>query len=1398
MQFNIQNNELRTLATNGKVINEACDIIKNNFIQDIIYLPSQRILSALIAYPPQQKHFVSLLLRSNGRPSKFQCTCEHSKNHWGFCQHVTALIMQLNKQDLENYTQTAAAALKLQKLATNKAETPGTATAANTAADNAVQATPGAATTASKAADNAAQATPGTATAANTAADNAAQATPGAATAANMAADNAAQATPGTAITASKAADTAAQTTPGTATAASKAADNVVQARPGAATATNTAAGNAAQATPGAATAANTAAVKAAQATPGATVSAILSPETSDNSKKTTGKPMTTAINTEATINHTASPTPQLSATGIPATPATASKYPGSAAHYTAQQFYPSDRAANLPAAKASTEPDTTKFHTTPETGSGITHTAPQKDLAVFTLPGTNLLARLLQANLRHEFQSSTENDGELNYEFVLTLPNISTYSAQHGPRLALYIGHEKLYMLANWWQSLEKRQDGEDIKLGKNFIWQTALRSLPAAAENFLDYLSGNLNEDSIYTIEQRTNSFSDWPLTQHDFNELVRVKLAEPGLKITVIFPNGERSPWHLTMGWPDWTLCLADVGHNNSEPAYTLAACATAPIEKLSYGITLYRQGEKFYRLPPACAPYSELLNLPYNAPVAKAAMANLDGVRLTTGQAKNLATYILYPLREEIKSALPPEFVPKVAELTVKPNIWLSITADKLEARLRINYNKDFYYDPKPLDSQTLIAELSSPENSAIPGPRLIKEELKWLHRLKQAGFRAEKPSNLVSSALLPATVFTLPFNAAAELFLTSTVSNWQKDGAVFYAEKSLQPLKLRNLPDLQGEVSIDKEKNQLDISIYNNSFTPAEWKAILKAYHQNRYFVKLKNGEVICWNQAVADSLQPLSYMEEWGGTFGDEGITLPTFRALPLLYLLEENGNWRQDDSLAKLRQALINPPESVELTFNSEIETTIRQYQRAGVGWFKELNNYGLSGILADDMGLGKTLQTLAYISQQRLQQKDLPPALIISPTSLLYNWLDEINRFAPHLKSRVIRGIKEKRDQEYRNMTDVDVLILSYPQVRQDIDELKTRKFSCVFLDEAQAIKNYRTHTSQAVKQLHAAERFALTGTPIENNLSELWSVFDFLMPGFLYNHTDFQRKFEAAAGEKGRDALFSLRCLIRPFILRRLKSEVLTELPPKVETILSSPLLPEQSKIYQTYLAEARRQLQSITGPDWQNGERISTKHTMEILSLLTRLRQIACHPALFLENYHGSSGKLELLEEILTTALAGGHRILIFSQFTALLAIIKPLLERLAITYMYIDGGVSPKERTDLVNKFNAGEGEVFLISLKAGGTGLNLTGADTVILMDPWWNPAVEQQATDRSHRLGQQRRVQVYRLIAKGTIEEKIRNLQERKQNLIDQVVISGDHTLSHLKPEELLALFEV
>ncbi len=631
-------------------------------------------------------------------------------------------------------------------------------------------------------------------------------------------------------------------------------------------------------------------------------------------------------------------------------------------------------------------------------------------------------------------------------------------------------------------------------------------------------------------------------------------------------------------------------------------------------------------------------------------------------------------------------------------------------------------------------------------------------------------------------------------------LKEGVAEFMELGEVFFSEKA-QKIKL--LAPVNMEIGVRSSGSWLELNVNAEGLSQAELAQILTGYHPKKPYYRLKNGEFLQLSDnglvtvARMAGRLGLSRTQLQSGT-----IKLPGYRALYLDSVLKEStGITLYRDQLFKAVVRGMKSVEDSDFEVPKALDHVLRGYQKTGFRWLRTLDRYGFGGILADDMGLGKTVQVIALLLDEK-QKNQGGLSLIVCPASLIYNWENEIRRFAPALSVRVVAGNSTERgtildelaamDQDGENggpQDHVDVAVTSYDLLKRDFRHYETLQFRFQILDEAQYIKNPLTQSARAVKAVQARTRFALTGTPVENRLSELWSIFDYLMPGFLFSYQKFKQAFEAPIVRDGDvAALDGLRRLIGPFVLRRLKRDVLRDLPDKMETVVYSRAQDEQRLLYTAHAARLKERLEKL-GADGISEER------MQILAELTRLRQICCDPYLCFQDYRGGSAKLETLVELLQSAIAGGHKILLFSQFTAMLAIIEKRLAKEGIACHVLTGSTPKEERIRLTGAFQSDDVPVFLISLKAGGTGLNLTAADIVIHYDPWWNVAAQNQATDRTHRIGQTKQVTVYQLILKDTIEENIRRLQEEKERLAGQVITEGTISFSSLTREDLIGI---
>ncbi len=618
------------------------------------------------------------------------------------------------------------------------------------------------------------------------------------------------------------------------------------------------------------------------------------------------------------------------------------------------------------------------------------------------------------------------------------------------------------------------------------------------------------------------------------------------------------------------------------------------------------------------------------------------------------------------------------------------------------------------------------------------------------------------------------------------FWTNGIASLPADWAKFVPD-DLAAVKIRGetvTPQMRVASGVDWLSLDMTFSAGGAVVAEDELRACLA---HGRRIVKLSDGTFAPVDpDAVSDILSRMAEIYATGG----DGKKLPLSQAGRINDLIQVIGNASVTTAAKSLFEKLDQVGEIPNVPKPRSLKATLRPYQKEGFNWLVFVHNLASGGILADDMGLGKTLQTIALLAWAK-SKEDGKLSLVVAPTSVVPNWAREIEKFAPSLETVIWQGPDRMklRDQ----LAKADVMITSYALLRRDEELLEGLDFKYVILDEAQHIKNPLSHTARAAKRIKSERRLALTGTPIENRLSEIWSIFDFVSPGLLGGLKAFEEKMARPIDRGDEETTARLRATIRPFVLRRLKSEVAQDLPEKIEQEIVVPLEDDQAVLYKQILAEVRKSV--LSEIDKQG----VAKAQIQILAALTRLRQVACDPRLMkLEGRaftNDDSGKLGALREIVGEAVAGGHRVLIFSQFVEMLQIIKAALEEDQVRYEYLDG--STKDRMERVDRFNADESiPVFLVSLKAGGTGLNLTGADTVVHFDPWWNPAVEDQATDRAHRIGQSKVVNVYRLIARGTVEEKILQLSGKKRALVSSVLSADGGALKGLTKDDVDELF--
>lgn len=607
------------------------------------------------------------------------------------------------------------------------------------------------------------------------------------------------------------------------------------------------------------------------------------------------------------------------------------------------------------------------------------------------------------------------------------------------------------------------------------------------------------------------------------------------------------------------------------------------------------------------------------------------------------------------------------------------------------------------------------------------------------------------------------------------FLNSTLENLQKVAEVYFS-KDLDSRKTSSFTS--PNITIKKDGSMLEVLVDGSIYSDEELKTILIGLKRKKKFVKIGDNFI----NLMSDDTKEFYSLAKDLDLISEN--SLHSKKELPLYYAFKAYG---KDNSFLSMDSYLDDVFNELKNFSSSNIEIPkingeLRSYQVDGVKWLNVLYKYSLGGILADDMGLGKTIETIAFINSIK-QDK---PILVVSPKSLVFNWVSEFNKFASDIPVYAIIGTVEERKKIIKKIKNdkFGVYFISYDSLRNEFENLTDITFDMCILDEAQFIKNMHAKKTGAVKQINALHTIALTGTPIENNIYDLWSIFDFLMPHYLLDYEDFKDSYE-----HNEEYYEIVRDKVAPFILRRRKEDVLKDLPEKYEVIITTEMSQEQRKLYDAFRLQAKEQLKSSDG-----GSKI-----MEVLSIITRLRQICVDPSTFVDNFTGESGKITALKDIIKDKMQEGHRFLIFSQFVSALNIVKDEIEKMGIKYYMITGDTSAKERLRICNDFNKDEDyKIVLISLKAGGTGLNLVGADVVIHLDPWWNYSAESQASDRAHRIGQTRTVEVIKLIAENSIEEKVVNLQNEKKELVDKVISDNDSSIKSLSIKDLKSILSM
>ena len=912
----------------------------------------------------------------------------------------------------------------------------------------------------------------------------------------------------------------------------------------------------------------------------------------------------------------------------------------------------------------------------------------------------------------------------------LVLLPILSR--VENGWALKLKTGQKRLYVLRDIPGYLKAVAEGHSYPLGKLFTYSPAWMRYPAEAQALLTLLSAFVLKE-----DERPAAANQIPLTDallrlvlEQFQDLPFQVETEAGTFTQTGIREGAL-PVLFSLGYDIRGAVLRGSWQGKcqmltEDGGFVLVdgRVLAQPREDraLARALLLYAQEERF-------------------------------AYRFSREETERVFAELLPALQRRYALTVEEEMARRLLKFPLQPEVYLDRAGEEVQARVVFRYGD---YEVDPFHRQ---AELPLYLFRDALGERGVMDTL------AQSGFRVRTGQVYLAEDDL---IFE---------FLMEGVRSLHRVAKVYLSQefRQLTP----RAPSFSGHLGIKAGK--LRLTLTDESRPIEELLPLMQALSQRKPYFRYKDGSFI----TLGDAEDWRELAEAWQERFTEAADTrdLEAMHAHYLAALADKGHLPLSRDEGVDMVVAM--DPEGIESPVPG-----LYDYQRRGFRWICSLHMLGMGGILADEMGLGKTAQMITAILHFKQADPHRLPSLIVTPTTLMHNWISEIRRFAPELTAQVLSGGKAVREKQLKALVTgeaeaPDVLITSYPLLRQDIAAIAKIRFRFAVLDEAQHIKNMASLAARAAKRINAATRMALTGTPMENNVSELWSLFDFCLPGYLPPLRPFLQRYD-----EGRSAE-DLRMRIRPFLMRRLKKDVMAELPDKLETTLYAQMYPDQRRVYDAALMKSRARVHELLREKGLPSSRI------EVLAAITLLRQICCHPKLALAEYRGDSAKVDLLMDLLPEALANGHRMLIFSQFTSLLKLIRPRLHRAGFPSLYLDGDTPPAERLKLAEQFNEGASPVFLVSLKAGGTGLNLTGADMVIHLDPWWNPTAEEQANDRAHRLGQDKDVQILHLITPDSIEEAVVAMGVRKRRLFDRLITPGESMPQRLSQEEILQLFE-
>lgn len=937
--------------------------------------------------------------------------------------------------------------------------------------------------------------------------------------------------------------------------------------------------------------------------------------------------------------------------------------------------------------------------------------------------------------NILEIFRSDTKNSKNTIKEAVGI--DIELDFNGHTPTFKLHVGIKKKYVINNenkFQNFMNAYFNREEYQFGVNFTYDPKCHYLKDDDEKLLIYLNGYKKNNNNYYYYQKTNPFE---LTERELNALLD-KLK--GRSFTIVGCgkiNEIRNEFPST-----FNLNLADSNYELNIEDYDKFQFLDDKFEYIAYNHILYV-------IPPK---YSMLMRTMNNNRIEALTFDKEHVDLFKNGLLQNIKNDII--ISEEIDDIV----------VAGKPTVslYFDLKRDLIDCQVKLDYKGSVidYFDKQ--DNIVRDTEFEEEVITDITSNNFVLEKKKII----------------------------LPDIDDIGDFLSEGIHSLSEKYSVFTSKK-IDNIDILKKSSIQSNFSIGTD-GIMSYNFNTDNINIDELDDVLVSLKKNKRYYKLKNGNIIDIknNNELQELNNLFNDLELSGKDFVDGNAIVPKYRALYIDSLKKNKYKSIKTDNSFDTFIDNFNKYKDISITFGSD-DKVLRDYQKDGVKWLYTLYKCDLGGILADEMGLGKSLQTICFIKQILKEKKDAK-IMIVCPTSLVYNWKKEFDKFAPKLKYVTVAENKVKRLEIINNFDKYNIFITSYGLIRNDNDEYEDKNFEVCIIDEAQAIKNHQAEMTREIKKIKSRTKIALTGTPLENSVLELWSIFDFIMPGYLNNITKFKSIYGIHDVDKeSLDKLTNLNYQIKPFILRRKKIEVSRDLPDKIENNIYLDLPEKQKALYLSVLKDSEKEFQETLATEGIG------KARFKVLQLLMKLRQICVDPNILFSNYKGEAIKMEKLLETVSNYIEDGHKILIFSSFKMVIDRVKNLFDKNNISSYVIAGEVKSKTRMELVDKFNSDDTNCFLITLKSGGTGLNLTSADVVIHLDIWWNPQVENQATDRAHRIGQTKKVSVVKFITKGTIEEKIIELQNKKKILSDNLIEGKDNSgmLSSLSEKEIKSL---